>query len=142
MKPELHQHPTDDIFVRSDSGIYKDTPEDFTADCLTVGITESLPTLPEGAIERIYVQGVRHAVMSSETIIEGGPMPWPLGDTIIAALPELLAAQADRQPPVQTLDPELQRKAIEDAANARAKVGAALGPLGITLADLASALGL
>src|SRR5215204_1459087 len=90
---EFHQHPDGNIFVRGDAGIYyTDTPENFTAD---FGVEP--PVLPDGADDHVYTQGRRHAFMGGGNIIAGGPVPWPVGDQVIAALPAGLAAQAARK---------------------------------------------
>jgi hypothetical protein len=52
--------------------------------------------LDAGLSERIYDQGVRHAVMNGHDVVGGGPMPWPEGDTIIASIGRLIAAQEAR----------------------------------------------
>jgi hypothetical protein len=91
----VHQHPDDLVYVRQDGkNIYGDTTENFQDD---FGIT--LPPLPEGAIERIYEPGKRHAIQSADTIIEGGPREWDLGDRIIQAVYQAVVVQQTRQPP-------------------------------------------
>jgi hypothetical protein len=91
VKPEFHQHPDDLVYIRTDAGIYADTTENFLRD-----FGRPLPELPPTAIERIYVQGVRHAISDGANIIEGGPMPWPLGDEIIALVDRLISKQTTR----------------------------------------------
>jgi hypothetical protein len=92
MIAQVHQHPDGAVYVRVDSEVYVDTPANFATD-----FGEALPDLPPGAVERIYDQGVRHPILDGVNIIDGGPMPWPLGDQIIAAIHSLLAAQQARQ---------------------------------------------
>ena len=89
---ELHQHPDNWVYVRTPDAIYMDRPEKFEAD---FGVT--LPPLPDGADERIYTQGRRHAIMGDGNIIAGGDMPWALGDTIIASVGAGLRAQLARR---------------------------------------------
>jgi hypothetical protein len=97
---ELHQHPDGYVFVRTAAGNYADSVDNFALDAEV-----TLPALPSGADERIYSQGQRHAVTGGGGIIEGGPMPWPLGDQIIASVSALLAAKAAREaPPPPTLE--------------------------------------
>jgi len=96
---EFHQHPDGLVFVRTDSANYADNADNFAIDA---GVT--LPELPPGADERVYSQGKRHAVTGGGKIIEGGPMPWPLGDQIIASVSVLLAAKAAREMPPPTLE--------------------------------------
>ena len=89
---ELHQHPDGWVYVRTPDGTYMDRPENFAAD---FGV--ALPPLPEGACERIYTQGRRHALMGDGNVIAGGEMPWPLGDLIIRQASEALQAQRARR---------------------------------------------
>jgi hypothetical protein len=49
-------------------------------------------------------------VMNGHDVVGGGPMPWPEGDTIIASIGRLIAAQAARVAGVATA------KAAETAA--------------------------
>lgn len=92
MANEVHQHPDDVVYVRTDQGVYADTPEN-----LAVDFGAALPSLPEGADDRIYTQGVRHAIMGGGSVVEGGPMPWPLGDQLIASITDLLAKKSLRE---------------------------------------------
>ena len=91
---QLHQHPDGVIVIRTDNGIYQDTPENFALDS---GV--ELPPLPPGVDERIYEPDVRHALMDRVSVLDGGPMPWPMGDEIIAQAQEILARQRVRNPP-------------------------------------------
>jgi hypothetical protein len=90
---EFHQHPDGMVFVRTDSGTYMDTVENFQLDS-----GRALELLPEGANDRVYTQGKRHAFMNvyDGNIIAGGPMPWPDGDNYIGRIEELLANQTAR----------------------------------------------
>jgi len=92
MNAEVHQHPDGFVCVRTPLGTYIDTPENFVAD---FGAT--LPAMPQGADDHIYTQGKRHAFMGDGNIIAGGPMPWDVGDTIIANVTAGLANQAARR---------------------------------------------
>lgn len=89
---EFHQHPDNLIYVRTPGASYVDRPENFARD---FGV--DLPSLPEGADERIYTQGRRHALMGGGNIIVGGEMPWPFGDAIISGVMEGLTAQQARR---------------------------------------------
>ncbi|UZE51130.1 DUF4376 domain-containing protein [Rhodopseudomonas sp. P2A-2r] len=60
----------------------------------------AVPPLLAGANEQIYSQGRRHCYMAEGDIVAGGDMPWPDGDSIIAAIDLGLAAQALRMVPV------------------------------------------
>lgn len=94
MRPEFHQHPEGTIYIRTERGIYSDTPENFELD-----FGQPLPPLPEGAIERIYVPGIRHPISDGTNVVAGGEMPWDYGDQAIAAIDALLTAQTKRTPP-------------------------------------------
>ena len=92
-KIEVHQHPDGFLYVRTPTVTYGDTIENFEKD---FGI--KVPSLPEGVDDRVYAPGVRHALMSTEIgLVAGGPMPWELGDEIIATLERGLAAQSVRR---------------------------------------------
>lgn len=88
---EFHQHPDGLVYVRTANGTYMDTRDNFVAD---FGV--ELHPLPDGADDHIYTQSKRHAFMGGGNVIDGGPMPWPEGDAIIAAVAIGLAAQAAR----------------------------------------------
>jgi hypothetical protein len=91
----FHEHPEDLVYVRSDKGTYADTWQNFEAD-----FGRPLEELPEGVFERIYEQGVRHALNGKEGTIGGGDRAWAYGDAAIAAVESLLVAQAARRQPV------------------------------------------
>lgn len=88
----FHHHAQNDL-IRIENGAecYIDRVAAFAADYGT-----AVPSLPAGAIERIYEPGIRHAVSNGASVIGTGPQPWPFGDASIAALSSLLAAQAKR----------------------------------------------
>jgi hypothetical protein len=94
---EFHQHPDGHIIVIGDAGTYVDSRANFEAD---FGAGPSLVTqapLPDGANDHVYTQGKRHCFMGDGNVMGGGPMPWPEGDNIIAAVGDGLAAQAARR---------------------------------------------
>ena len=93
MTAEVHHTPDRYVVVQTDNGLYFDTDANFALDWRG----EAFPHMPKGARERIYRQGVVHAIQSAETVLEGGPMPWPLGDRIIADLDNLVARQKKRK---------------------------------------------
>lgn len=49
------------------------------------------PQLPQGINQRIYQPGVRHPLNKDDNTMDGGPMPWPLGDAIIARADQVMA---------------------------------------------------
>lgn len=75
--------------------VYGDTVANFVLD-----FKQPYEGLPDGVDERIYRQGAFHALNRRNVgTVGGGPMPWFYGDQAIVALPHLLRAQQDRQPP-------------------------------------------
>ena len=91
MASQVHQHPDGTIRVRTQAGAYADSLENFAGD-----YGAPFPALDAGLTERIYDQGVRHAVLNGHDVVGGGPMPWPEGDAIIASVGRLIAAQEAR----------------------------------------------
>ena len=91
MANQIHQHPDGTLHVRTQAGAYADSLENFAGD-----YGAPFPALDAGLTERIYDQGVRHAVMNGHDVVGGGPMPWPEGDIIIASIGRLIAAQEAR----------------------------------------------
>ena len=79
------------VRVQSGGAVYADSAENFAAD-----FGEAAPSLPDGATERIYEPGRRHAIVADDNIIGGGDAVWLFGDTAIAAVGSLLAAQTLR----------------------------------------------
>jgi hypothetical protein len=79
------------IFVRTPGGTYMDTIANFQLD-----FNDTVSPLPQGANDRVYDQGVRHAISNNFTIIAAGHMPWPQGDAWIANISAGLSAQAAR----------------------------------------------
>jgi hypothetical protein len=91
MADQVHQHPDGTLHIRTQAGAYADSFENFADD-----YGAPFPALDAGLTERIYDQGVRHAVMNGHDVVGGGPMPWPEGDAIIASIGRLIAAQEVR----------------------------------------------
>jgi hypothetical protein len=89
---EFHHTPDGRVYVRTDTAAYSDTAADFAAD---FGVT--LPVLPVGVVERIYVPGARHALIDAKgNQVDTGSVSWDIGDAAIAAVGKALAAQAAR----------------------------------------------
>lgn len=124
---EFHQHPDGIIYVRSDYISYSATRENFVID---FGV--ELPELPAGADEHIYTQDKRHCFMGGGDVIDGGPMPWPEGDAIIANLDKAINSQYSRFEPYK---PDLPDIATLTPAE---KLSAA----GLTVDELKGLLGL
>jgi len=109
---EVHQHPDGLFFIRTSVGTYADTVANAQLD-----FGETIPALPQGADDRIYRKGVRHAIMSTqEGLIGGGPMPWDIGERMIANIQRGLDAKNLREHPPLTP----QQQADKDAADAAA----------------------
>ena len=56
-----------------------------------------LPQLPAGITSRIYQPGVCHALKSGSDVVDGGPLEWPEGDAVIAAIKALVAKRVKRE---------------------------------------------
>lgn len=89
--PQVHQRP-DMIYVRTDGGTYSGTAEELSTDYAL-----AVPPLPANITERLYEPGVRHALLSGENVVDGGPLPWTQGDVLIANAATAIAAQAARE---------------------------------------------
>lgn len=90
----LHLHPDGHLMIRVDSGVYASTLEQFAED-----FGEPFPTLPPGASECFYDQGMRHMLVdhNNRLMIEHPmPMPWPEGDHILERAAHLLQKQHAR----------------------------------------------
>lgn len=93
----FHHHPDDVVFIHGDV-LYIDTPDNFAVDLGEV--------YEFAGRERLYEPGVRHFIDDEPQSLE-----WVEGDAYIAALPDLITAQAARLNPPPTLD-ELKERAI------------------------------
>jgi len=79
------------IWVRCDDGHdYGDTPENFALD-----FGEGL-WLPPDITSREYLPGIRHTLKRGTDVVDGGPMPWPLGDKILEAKLKCEALKKER----------------------------------------------
>ncbi|MFQ5580268.1 MAG: hypothetical protein ACE5FZ_06620 [Nitrospiria bacterium] len=102
MANEFHHHPDNLIFIRTDVGIYQDTPENFAIDM-------GAPYAFEGR-ERLYEPGVRH-------FVDGEPqsLKWTNGDGYIAAVGRLITAKSERETIPETPDPKLTYRQLRAA---------------------------
>jgi len=114
----LVQQFADRISLHSDRGHYVATQEDFRRH-----YGRDLPPLPEGIDQRGYEPGVRHALAANNSVLDGGPMPWPEGDAVLAQIDELIKkqlddAEAELAAKKQKVEDEIeaQRKAFADKA--------------------------
>jgi len=55
-----------------------------TADLFEQDTGKPPPVLPAGINERVYFVGRYHAFKHDGNVVNGGPMPWPGGDALIA----------------------------------------------------------
>jgi hypothetical protein len=92
MTNSVQQTTEGKVVISSGSQTYIDTAAHFALDFNTTA-----PTLPAGATERIYEQGVRHPFTNGQTIVGGGPIPWPTGDAYIVNIGTGLSNQAIRK---------------------------------------------
>lgn len=99
------------VIVRLDKDLYMETAETFEAD---YGFP--MPVLLSKYDERLYEPGKRHALSFENSVIDGGEMPWPEGDAILAALPTLMRNRAARLQ-VAIDAQEAERKQIVERKN-------------------------
>ena len=92
---QFQHHPDGIVYVRTDAGVYADSPENFAAD-----LGEAYEF---SGRERYYEPGVRHHVDDQPQ-----PLDWPQGDAYITAYDALAAAKTARLAPAP-LTPEQQR---------------------------------
>jgi hypothetical protein len=112
VSPQIHQHPDGTISVRVGNQVYSDTVQNFKKD-----FGGNFPQLPLGIDERLYEQGVRHPLSSQNSVVDGGPMPWGVGDTVLGNLNDALDKKEQR------LDKEVKRlkKQVDDDAEEERK---------------------
>jgi hypothetical protein len=55
------------------------------------------PAMPQGIDQRVYEPDVRHAYNKGHDTVAGGPLSWPEGDAIIAAVEQLAAKKKVRE---------------------------------------------
>jgi hypothetical protein len=87
--PSFHQLRDGTIRIRTDQDTYNMSQEDFAANFGPV------PELPAGIDERTYEPGKRHPLSVNSSVMDGGPMPWPEGDDIIARADAVMQAKHD-----------------------------------------------
>jgi len=84
---EIHIH-SGLVYIRDSGGpsLYEDTVENFTVDCPITGWQ-----LPDGASELYYMPGDRHYCMFGKQE-KTYPLPWVVGDQILAAEADIIDA--------------------------------------------------
>jgi hypothetical protein len=92
----LFQQDAHGVGVYDGNASYADTVENFTSD-----YGGPPPAMPPGITLQVYEPGKRHALNADNSTVDGGPMPWPEGDAVIAAVGSLIAAQRARQEQAQ-----------------------------------------
>jgi hypothetical protein len=112
MAKEVHQHPDGHLIVRNDDKVYIDNAENFKDD-----FKVELPPMPIGIDERLYHQGVRHALYAKNSVVDGGPMPWPVGDNLFNKINAALQKQKKRLDD----DVEARTKQVDDETKAMEK---------------------
>jgi len=95
---EFHHHPDGIIYVRTEAAVYAASLAEFGEDLAACGLPP-YAGLPDGTRERRYLPGLLHAVYTADTQMDAGP--WPDGDAYLAAVAQLLAAQAERLTPAE-----------------------------------------
>lgn len=89
----FEQHPDGRVYIRAGDKLYLDTRENFEVD-----YGDKLAPLPDGVIERHYVQGVRHALNGEDgSTVAGGERVFALGDFLIEHIDDLLVKQTARR---------------------------------------------
>ena len=105
-------------------GEYRDSLANFALD-----YGSAAPTLVHPQSHRVYIQGVRHSSHAEEHgQTYGGPLPWPEGDAIIAALPTLLTKQTAREKAAQQAAQQAAAEAARQAAEAAQQAAQAAPP--------------
>lgn len=89
---QFHHHPDGLLYMRTDSGIYAATVEQFELD-------SGLPYegLPDGIKERRYTQGHSHIVMTDADTQVGRDVPWEVGDRYLDLFSDCYAKQKSRE---------------------------------------------
>lgn len=111
----FHHHPDGLIYIRDGQGGYCDTIDNFILDS-----GRPYVGLPSGYIERYYEPKKTH-YLSTGSSQQNQNLTWEIGDTYIAELADLLAAQESRVNPPPTFDQMVSAKLAElkgAAANA------------------------
>jgi len=89
----LQVHQTQEmIWVRTGDQHYGETYENFARD-----YGKPAPLLPPGIADRQYEPNVRHALAVNNSVVDGGPMPWTEGDSILKAASQLHTRKEARE---------------------------------------------
>jgi hypothetical protein len=104
----------DIVQVLDETERYIETPDNFRAD-----YGKDLPTLPEGAIDRMYVPGQKHALHDAVGDImpndpQACPREYPEGDAIIASIYTLQRARIAREKAAALAKTEADFKKLQD----------------------------
>jgi hypothetical protein len=90
--PQVHETAEGMIWVRMNDGrAYGETRGMFATD-----FGQEMERL-EGFTERYYEPGVVHALKIGTNVVDGGPMPWPMGDSIIKAFDRIFQSKKARE---------------------------------------------
>lgn len=106
---QFHIHPDSIIYVRTARGTYVDTPANFARDH-----GAAAPAMPKGAVQALYDdvgKVLQFFDAKNNQIGVGQRGGWPFGETAIAAVSKLLAAQAKRTAPAAVAPAQTIKKA-------------------------------
>jgi hypothetical protein len=99
----LHYHPDNLIYIRTNDGTYIDTPENFMLD-----YGSPYPALPEGFNEEFYEPNVKRYIVNHKTgEYKPRGMPFAFGDDVISKFPIIVNNKASRS--VVSIPLETQR---------------------------------
>jgi hypothetical protein len=98
----FHHHPQGNIYIRTNSGVYLDTLENFNKDLLAVGIV-AYEGLPQDCIERFFDPNGRKYVIEAD-YDQRGDESFTSGDLYIEKYNELVIAKEARGKEVE-IDP-------------------------------------
>lgn len=88
--PNFHHHPDDLVYIRTESGYYLDTPENFALDMSGV-----YSGVPSGYIERYYEPGVSHQLRTSYSA-DPQNLSWAEGDAYISGYSTIVSNKEAR----------------------------------------------
>lgn len=93
--PNFHHHPQGNIYIRTASGIYNDTFQNFNTDLQSVG-GRSYAGLPSDCIERYYEPNVKSYLIEAD-YDQRGDFGFSDGDYYISLVHQLKSAKQARE---------------------------------------------
>jgi len=106
------------VWLRTAAGHYSLTPDQFSK-----LFGQPFPQLEQRFAQRIYEQDKRHPLIDADgNVIDGGPMPWPFADAVLARADVVMQAELEQQQ--ELIDAQVaavneKREAFVQAENAR-----------------------